>query len=78
MGIQGLITLHYICLLERRKLLILIAMSVQFPQLAGYLWTGNPSNFLYVEDSAFWLNDCPQFLSTYFEADKCFDRILSS
>ena len=50
-------------------------MSVQNPQHAGFLLTGNRSNFLYVECSTAWLYDCPQFLSPLYKADRCFDRI---
>ena len=50
-------------------------MSVQNPQLAGFLLTGNRSNFSYVEGSTAWLYDCPHFLSLLYKADRCFDRI---
>ena len=46
-------------------------MSLQSPRLAGYLLTGNRSNFLYVEGSTAYLNDCHQLRSTLYEADKC-------
>ena len=54
---------------------ILLAISVQKPQLAGYLSTGKRSNFLYVEAPTAWLYNCPQVPPTVYEADKCFDRI---
>ena len=75
MTVQELNTLHTICELERNQLLTKIAMSVQNPQLAGFLSTGNRSNFLYVEGSTAWLYDCPHFLSPLYKADRCFDRI---
>ena len=50
-------------------------MSVQNPQLAGFLLTGNRSNFLYVEGSTAWLYDCPHYLSPLYKADQCFDKI---
>ena len=50
-------------------------MSVQNPQLACFLLTGNRSNFLYVEGSTVWLYDCPHFISPLCKADRCFDRI---
>ena len=75
MTVQELNTLHTICELERNQLLTILAMSVQNPQLAGFLLTGNRSNFLYVEVSTAWLYDCPHFLSPLYKADKCFDRI---
>ena len=75
MTVQELNTLHTICELERSQLLTILTMSVQNPQLAGFLLTGNRSNFLYVEGSTAWLYDCPHFLSPLYKADRCFDRI---
>ena len=75
MIVQELNTLHTECELERNQLLTILAMSVQNPQLAGFLLTGNRSNFLYVEGSTAWLYDCPQFLSPLYIFDRCFDRI---
>ena len=51
MTVQELNTLHTVCELERNQLLTILAISVQNPQLAGFLLTGNRSNFLYVEGS---------------------------
>ena len=73
--VQELNTLHTVCELERTQLLTILAMSVKNPQLAGFLLTGNRSNFLYVEGSTAWLYDCPHFISPLYKADKCFDRI---
>ena len=75
MTVQELNTLHTVCELERTQLLTILAMSVKNPQLAGFLLTGNCSNFLYVEGYTAWLNDCPHFISPPYKADKCFDRI---
>ena len=75
MTVQELITLHTICELERNQLHTILAISVQNPQLAGFLLTGNRSNFLYVEGSTAWLYDCPHFLLPLYKADRCFDRI---
>ena len=55
MSIQELNILHLTCELERSQLLTILAMSVQNPQLAGYLLIGNRSKFLYVEGSTAWL-----------------------
>ena len=73
--VQELNTLHTICELERTQLLTILAMSVKNPQLAGFLLTGNRSNFLYVEGSTAWLYDCPHFISPLYNADNCSDRI---
>ena len=45
MTIQEISTLHTVCELERNQLLTIPAMSVKNPQLAGFLLTGNRSNF---------------------------------
>ena len=73
MSIQELKTIHPKGELERIKLLVKITMSVQNPQLAGYLLTGNRSNFLYAESSNSWLIEYPQFLWALCEPDKCID-----
>ena len=73
--VQELNTLQTIYELEQNQLLTILAVSVQNPQLAGFLLTGNRSNFLYVEGSTAWLYDCPHFLSPLYKADRCFDRI---
>ena len=75
MTVQELNTLHTVCEIERTQLLIILAMSVKNPQLAGFLLTGKRCNFLYVEGSTAWLYDCPHFESPLYKADKCFDRI---
>ena len=75
MTVKELNTLHTICELERNQLLTILAMSIQNPQLGGFLLTGNRSNFLYVEGSTAWLYDVPYFLSPLYKADRCFDRI---
>ena len=46
MTVQELNTLHTVCDLERNQLFIILAMSVQNPQLAGFFLTGNRSTFL--------------------------------
>ena len=74
MTVQELNTLHTVCELERTQLLTILAMSVKNPQLAGFLLTGNRSNFFHVEGSTVWLYDCPNFISPLYKADKCFDR----
>ena len=65
MIVQDLNTLHTVCELERTQVLTILAMSVRNPQLAGFLLTGNRSNFRYVERSTAWLYDCPHFISLY-------------
>ena len=69
MTVQELNTLHTKCELERNQLLTILEMSVQNPQLAGFLLTGNRGNFSYVEGSTAWLYDCPHFFSPLYKAD---------
>ena len=52
MTIQELTTLHHKCETERTKLRPILAMSVQNPQLIGYVLRGNRPNFLYVAGSS--------------------------
>ena len=51
MAIQALKTPYCFFELERTQLANLLGMSVQNPQLAGYLSTGNRCNFLNVQGS---------------------------
>ena len=51
MTVEELNTFHTVCELERNHLGTTLAMSLQNPQLGGFLLTGNRSNFLYVEGS---------------------------
>ena len=46
MTVQELNTLQTICELGQNQLLTILAKSVPKPQLAGFLLTGNRSNFL--------------------------------
>ena len=75
MTIQELKTLYHFCELDRAQLPIILAMSVQNPQLLGYFSNGNCNNFLYIEVSTASFNDCPQFFSPMYESDKGFRRI---
>ena len=68
-------TLHHICELNRNYLLTLLAISAQYPQLAGYILTGARCSFLYVEGFTVCLYDCPQFHSPLYGADKGSDCI---
>ena len=74
MSVQGLNTLHSVPL-ERNQLPTIFAMSVQSPQLAGFLLTRNCSNFFNVEGSTAWLYENPHFLSPLYKVDRCFDCI---
>ena len=65
MTVQELNTLHTVCELERNQLLTILAMSVQNPHFAGFLLSGNRSNFLYVEGSTAWIYYCPDIFHLY-------------
>ena len=75
MTVQELNILQTTCKLELNQLLTILAMSVQNPELAGCLLTGNRSSFLYIEGSTAWHYDCPHFLSPLYKADRFFGRI---
>ena len=45
MIVQELNTLHSVCKLERNHFLTILALSVQNPQFAGFLLTGNRNTF---------------------------------
>ena len=62
--VQELNTLHTVCELEQNQLLTILTASVQNPQLAGFLLSGNRSNFLYVEVSTASLYDYPHFIQS--------------
>ena len=66
-------TIHHVCGLERTQLITKFAKSVQNPEIAGSLLTGNRNNILYEKGSTAWLQDCLRFCSPLHEADKCFD-----
>ena len=56
--------LHRVCELDRNKLLTILAMSVQNPQIAGFLLTGNCSIFIHVDGCTAWFYHCPHFLQS--------------
>ena len=69
-SVQAINTLHTFSDLERNQLLTILAMSVQNPNFAGFLLTGNRSKFLYVEGSTAWLYDWPHFLPSLYKAGR--------
>ena len=76
MSVAEFNTLHTICEVERTQLLTILAMSVKNPQLAGFLLTQKRSNFLYVEGSTAWINDCPHHISPLYIAERRYDKVL--
>ena len=75
MSVADLNTLHTICEVERSQRLIILAMSVKKPRLAGFILTQNWGNFLYVEGSTAWLYDCPHHISPSYIAEHGYDKI---
>ena len=75
MSFQELNKGHRLCELERTQLLFVLATSVQNPQLAGCLLTGNCRIFFYGEGYTACLHDCPQILPPLYEFDNCFECI---
>ena len=58
-------TLHTIWEVERFQLLTILTISVENPQLAGFLRTETRSNFLYVVCSTASQYGCPHHLSFF-------------
>ena len=73
MSVQGLNTLHSVPL-ERNQLPTIFAMSVQSPQLAGFLLTRNCSNFLTSKAPLLGFTIIHIF-SPLYKVDRCFDCI---
>ena len=69
-------TLTQLCELERTQILTILAIAQTNPYMAGYLLTGNRSNFVHVEGSSLWLYECKSHLSPLYTHDsQCFDKI---
>ena len=64
-NVQELKTIHHICWLEERHLLTVLAVSLQNPQIAGYILAESRNNFLYVEASTVCFQDFPQFFPPF-------------
>ena len=63
------------CELERNQMLLTLAMSKVNPQLAGYLLTGNRSNFITIDAGIAWLYDCKLEMSPLYVDTICYDKI---
>ena len=64
-----------ICEVEKSQLETNLAKSVKTPQFAGFLLTQNRSNFIYVEGSTAWPNECPHRLSPLYIVEQCYHKI---
>ena len=63
------------CELERTQILTTLMLAVENTRLAGFILTGNRSNFLETDGYVAWLYNCPEFYSPLYVSDKCFDKI---
>ena len=63
MSLSELETLHQLCELERTQILQSLALAVLKIPYAGYLLSGNRSNFLDYEGNILWFYTCTKKLS---------------
>ena len=77
MSLSELETLHQLCELERTQILQSLALAVLKIPYAGYLLSGNRSNFLDYEGNILWFNTCTKKVSPLYVFDDkhCFKRI---
>ena len=70
-------TLHQLCELERTQILQSLALAVLKIPYAGYLLSGNRSNFLDYEGNILWFYTCTKKVSPLyvFEVKRCSKRI---
>ena len=77
MSLSELETLHQLCELERTQILQSLALAVLKIHYAGYLLSGNRSNFLDYEGNILWFYTCTKKVSPLyvFEDKRCYKRI---
>ena len=77
MSLSELETLHQLCELERTQILQSLALAVLKIPYAGYLLSGNRSNFLDYEGNILWFYTCTKKVSSLyvFEDKRCYKRI---
>ena len=77
MSLSELETLHQLCELERTQILQSLALAVLKIPYAGYLLSGNRSNFLDYEGNFLWFYTCTKKVSPLyvFEDKRCYKRI---
>ena len=77
MSISELETLHQLCELERTQILQSLALAVLKIPYAGYLLSGNRSNFLDYDGNFLWFYTCTKKVSPLyvFEDKRCYKRI---
>ena len=77
MSLSELEALHQLCELERTQILQSLARAVLKKPYAGYLLSGNRSNFLDYEGNILWFYTCTKKVSPLyvFEDKRCYKRI---
>ena len=77
MSLSELETLHHLCELERTQILQSLAPAVLKIPYAGYLLSGNRSNFIDYEGNILWYYTCTKKVSplNVFEDKRCYKRI---
>ena len=77
MTLSELETLHQLCELERTQILQSLALAILKIPYAGYLLTGNRSNFVDYEGNIIWYYTCTKKVSPLyvFEDKRCYRRI---
>ena len=77
MALTELETLHQLCELQRTQILQSLALAVLKIPYAGYLLSGNRSNFIYFEGNITWYYTCTKKVSPLyvFEDKRCYKRI---
>ena len=69
-------TLTELCENERIQFLTILSLLQTNFFMAGYLLTGNKSNFVQTEGDALWLYECKHYVLTlYLHKEICFDNI---
>ena len=76
MSLSELETLHQLCELERTQILQSLALAVLKKPYAGYLFSGNRSNFLDYEGNTLWFYTSTKKVSPLyvFEDKRCYKR----
>ena len=77
MLLSELETLHQLCELERTQILQSLALAVLKKPYAGYLLSGNRSNFFDYDGNILWFYTCTKKVSPLyvFEDKRCYKRI---
>ena len=77
MSLSELERLHQLCELERTQILQSLVLAVLKIPYAGYLLSGNRSNFLDYEGNILWFYTCTKKISPLyvFEDKRCYKRI---